>query len=191
VSPALDVVERIVGYARTAAPPHPMRTRAIAIDGCGGAGKSTLAQRVAAALDRAQVVPTDDFARPENPVDWWPEVVECVLEPLHANAPGRYLRYDWLTRSASEWVEVWPADYVLLEGVSASRHAFRPYLSLTVWVETPRDIRLRRGLARDGPEARDQWLAWMAREDAYVTREQPRQQANLIVSGTGPESPRR
>jgi hypothetical protein len=124
-----------------------MRTPLIAIDGCGGAGKSTSAQRVAGALGRVQIVPTDDFARPENSIDWWPEVVVCPRATARQRA--RPLPAIWLaTRSAGEWVEVWPADYVLLEGVSASREAFRPHVSLTVWVETARDMRLRRGLAR-------------------------------------------
>jgi hypothetical protein len=43
---------------------------------------------------------------------------------------------------------------------------------------------LRRGLARDGQQARDQWLGWMAEEDAYVQRERPDLNADLVVSGT-------
>jgi uridine kinase len=183
VTPAEHTVNRIVACARSATPPHGMETRVIAIDGPGGAGKSTLARAVAAALDGAQIVATDDFARPDNPIDWWPDVVERVLEPLLVNAVGRYRRFDWPTRSPAEWVQVRPADYVLLEGVSASREAFRSHLALAVWVETPRDVRLRRGLERDGAAARNQWLAWMEQEDAYVAREQPWRRADLIVRG--------
>ena len=79
-----------------------------------------------------------------------------------------------------------PVPYVILEGVSASREAFRPYLCYTIWVETPREERLRRGLERDGLEARGLWDEWMAEEDAYVEREHPDQRADIVVSGTQP-----
>jgi len=58
-----------------------MRCRIVAIDGPGGAGKSTLAARVAGALD-AQVVRTDDFASWDEPFEWWPRLIKQVLAPL-------------------------------------------------------------------------------------------------------------
>jgi hypothetical protein len=54
---------------------------AVAIDGRGGSGKSTLAARISA-RGGAFIVHTDDFASWENPVDWWPRLVEQVLRPL-------------------------------------------------------------------------------------------------------------
>jgi uridine kinase len=76
-----------------------------------------------------------------------------------------------------------PADFVILEGVTASREAFRPYLAFAIWVETPRHVRLRRGLERDGLEARAQWEAWMEAEDRYVERERPADHADRVVRG--------
>ena len=58
--------------------------------------------------------------------------------------------------------EIEPAEIVILEGVSASREVFRPYLAYVIWIETPREERLRRGLERVGEDARDQWERWMA-----------------------------
>lgn len=82
------------------------------------------------------------------------------------------------------------AETIICEGVSASRRAFRKYLAFAVWVELPRVERLRRGLARDGEDAREQWLTWMAGEDEYVARESPDQFADLIVDGlTGATQP--
>lgn len=71
----------------------------------------------------------------------------------------------------------------MLEGVSASREAFRPYLALTIWVETPRELCLARGLERDGEGMRAQWEAWMAEEDAYIARERPHEHADVILRG--------
>jgi len=161
-----------------------MRCRIVAIDGPGGAGKSTLAARVAGALD-AQVVRTDDFASWDEPFEWWPRLIKQVLAPLSRNQPGRYQRSDWPTRRLAEWHDVPVAPFLVLEGVSSSRQAFARYLAFRVWVETPRAERLRRGLERDGEDALDPWRVWMAREDAYVAAEHPEEHADLVASGSG------
>jgi len=84
----------------------------------------------------------------------------------------------------ADWQDLPPTTYVILEGVSSSRDAFRSFLSYTIWVETPRAERLRRGLERDGVEARDQWDAWMAEEDAYIEREHPAEKTDRVLKGT-------
>ena len=180
--PALlqQLIERI-----EAAPGRPaMATKVIAIDGLGGSGKSTLAEHLSAALGHVPIVHTDDFASWETPLEWWPRLRAQVLEPLSVNRPAHYQRYDWATRSLADWQDLPPTTYVILEGVSSSRDAFRSFLSYTIWVETPRAERLRRGLERDGVEARDQWDAWMAEEDAYIEREHPAEKADCVLKGT-------
>ena len=164
-------------------PPAGMSTKIVAIDGRGGAGKSSLAERLAQELGGAQILRTDDFASWENPLDWWPRLIEEALEPLSRNQPARYRRTDWGSEDHEERGEVVPAEFVILEGVSASREAFRPFLTYSIWIETPRELRLRRGLERDGEEARAQWEQWMAEEDDYVRREKPQERADLVVPG--------
>jgi len=55
---------------------------------------------------------------------------------------------------------------------------------LSIWIETPGQERLRRGLERDGEAARPQWEEWMVREDEYIEREHPAQKADLVINGT-------
>ena len=160
-----------------------MATKIIAIDGHGGAGKSALAARLAEELEGAQVLHTDDFASWDNPVDWWPRLVEEVLEPLSRNEAARYGRTDWGNANRVEWGEVTPAEFVILEGVTASREAFRRFLTYSIWIETPADVRLRRGLERDGEQARAQWEQWMAEEDGYVRREKPQERVDRVLRG--------
>ncbi|HJQ74594.1 MAG TPA: AAA family ATPase [Gaiellaceae bacterium] len=159
-----------------------MRTRIVAIDGPGGAGKTTLAARLAEQLGATAVIHTDDFASWENPVDWWPALIEQALEPLAAGAVARYQPTSW-TEEERAPVTIEPGGTVLLEGVSASREAFRPYLAFAVWVETDREVRLRRGIERDGEESRSQWEVWMAAEDDYVARERPAEHVDVVLRG--------
>ncbi len=159
-----------------------MRTRIVAVDGHGGAGKSTFAERLAAALGGVQVAHTDDFASWDDPVDWWPKAVDLLLEPLARGEAARYEVTAWsgIPRPA---VEIVPAEVVIFEGVTSSREAFRPYLSGAIWVETPREVCLERGVARDGGHMRAQWERWLAAEDEYIERERPHERADLVVPG--------
>ena len=174
-------LSHVVDAIRSARPPSGMSTRVIAIDGPGGAGKSTLAKYLANELD-APIVHTDDFASWENPVDWWPELIEKVLRPIAAGQSVHYAPADW-GGGAKPRVVLEPTDFVVLEGVTASRGAFRPYLAFAIWIDTPRDVRLARGLQRDGEGARGNWDRWMADEDAYVERERPHDYADAVLPG--------
>ena len=129
-----DAVELVAELIRGAAAPAPMSCKVLAIDGPGGAGKSTLALRVAEQLGGAPVIQTDDFASWINSLDWYPRLLGQVLAPLAAGRVARYQRYDWDTRTLAEWRDVQPGEYLIIEGVSSSRLAFRPYLAASVWV---------------------------------------------------------
>lgn len=176
----------IIQAIQTAQTPDGMTTRIIAVDGPGGAGKSSFAEQLAQNLGNAPIIHTDDFASWDNPLNWWPRLIEQVLEPLSHNETARYQRYDWSTKHLAEWHEIQPAAYLILEGVSSSREAFRPYIIYSIWIETPRQERLRRGLERDGETALPLWEEWMASEDEYIEREHPEQKADLIINGTEP-----
>jgi len=72
---------------------------------------------------------------------------------------------------------------LIVEGVTAAREAFAPYLTYAIWIEAPEELRLRRGLERDGQTARKQWELWMADEARYRSREQPDERVDLVIEG--------
>jgi len=193
IRPLADLDEAVAATclrAARASPPDGMATRIIAVDGLGGAGKTTMAAKLAGALGGCPVVTTDDFASWDDPLDWWPRLLEEVLVPISEGRSAVYRRCDWVLRQLGTQQRVDPCAYVILEGVSSSRRAFRAYLTFIVWVETPRQKRLNRGIARDGSSMRSQWKRWMEAEDRYVEEENPRRAANLIVLGSGPDPER-
>ncbi|MFI6361609.1 uridine kinase [Nocardia sp. NPDC050630] len=162
-------------------------TRLVAVDGPGGAGKSTFAASLAA-LCNGQVVHTDDFADGNNELPGWARLEEQLLEPISQRRSGRYQRYDWDERSLAEWHDVAPGGVLILEGVSSARAAVRDRLSLAVWIDTPRAVRLARGLERDGVHTLPLWEQWMAAEDAHFAAEHTRDHVDLIIPGA-PTSP--
>ena len=176
-----DQLRHLTNLVRSAKAPPGVMTRIVAVDGPGGAGKSSLAYWLAQTLD-AQVIHTDDFASWENPVDWWPDLLKLALEPLAAGRPARYQPKSW-GGEGREPLQIEPTGIVIVEGVTASRQAFQPYLAYSIWIETSREIRLQRGLERDGERARPQWERWMEAEDRYIERERPAERADLVLSG--------
>jgi len=176
-----DALEPLIRAIRAAQAPSGVGTRIVAVDGAGGAGKSSLAERLASRLG-ASIVHTDDFASWDNPVDWWPELIEVALEPLAAGQPARYQPTKWGDAEKGPIV-IRPGGTVLLEGVTASRQAFRPYLAYSIWVEADRELRLRRGIDRDGEQARRQWQRWMDEEDRYIATERPADHADAVIRG--------
>ena len=107
-----------------------------------------------------------------------------VIEPLLRNEPATFRPYDWLRREPGAPTTVAPADVVIIEGVGATRKAWRDRLRLRIWVDTDSDLRLRRGLERDGERARG-LLARLAHRRRPTTSRQnsPQQHADLIVAG--------
>lgn len=174
-------VEKIAGRVAALAP-RLGSTRLVAVDGPAGAGKSTFAASLAALCD-AQVVHADDFAAGNNELPWWPRLEQQVLVPIAQGRVGRYQRYDWDKRDLAEWHDVSPGGVLILEGVSSARAVVRDRLSLAVWIDTPRAVRLARGLERDGVHTLPLWEHWMAAEDAHFATEHTRDHVDLIIPG--------
>ena len=181
---AVDTVVRRFADLAAEVAALPGAVRLVGVDGCGGAGKTTFAERLAHAAGGAPVVHTDDFASWDVPMQWWPRMLEQVVEPLLRAEPSTYRPYDWTARRfADETVVVEPAPIVVIEGVGATRSAWRQRLASALWVDAPRELRLARGLARDGDHMLGFWQWWMSEEDEYVAQDLPREHADLVVCG--------
>jgi uridine kinase len=168
-------------------------TKFIAVDGHGGSGKSSLADILAKKLD-AQLIHTDDFASWDNPLNWWTVVIERVFDPIEAGVKTlSYPRSKWWPGHHPEPVVDQPVTPVMiLEGVSSLRKEFRPYISYGIFVDTPEDVCLERGIARDlstGKSRQDlvkTWQGWLKDENDYLQRDQPQAYADLVLDGTKP-----
>lgn len=165
------------------------KTVLIAVDGFGGSGKTSLARWLADQLGGVTVC-SDDFARPRV-LGWeWRRFSEQVLSPVLADATARYQRYDWDDDRLAEWHEIEPGGFLIAEGVSISRKELGDPWDLKVWVECPYDLRLARGVERDGEAMRDTWVNfWIPEEERYVEQRRPHERADFIVLGYASDVP--
>jgi uridine kinase len=172
--------------------------RLVCVDGPAGSGKTTLA----AALRRGFRDALRGAGAPADPVPvrvlhmdnvyaGWAgldegiaTVATSVVAPLRDGRPGHYRRYDWHRACFAEQRVVAPCDVLVIEGVGSGSSSYDDAITCLVWVDTPSDVRLSRGLARDGEQLREQWPAWTAREQAMFARERTRDRADLVVDGT-------
>lgn len=159
-------------------------TRFVGVDGPGGAGKSRLAARIAAAVPGAVVVSVDEFSGPDVPAWDWARLHDQVVAPLSAGRLASYESRRWDQRGAGEWRTVEPGRLVVIEGVSCTRQEAQVPWSLRLWVDTPAEVRLARLLERDGARMREQWERhWIPSERAYIAAQRPQERADLVVCG--------
>jgi uridine kinase len=165
------------------------QVRFVAVDGPAGSGKTTFAGRLARALRAGGVgvaeVHIDDLLEGWTDLEsFWPRTYDQVLEPLGRAEPGRYQTYDWVQgRFQPEWTTLAVPAVLIVEGVGSARTAGDPYRSLGVYVHAARELRLARGIERDGETLRPEWLRWMEAEDWHFAREDTVGRADLLVDG--------
>ncbi len=176
--------------------PRKQSTLLIGIDGCGGAGKSTLAKALASSLSGVTIIEMDDFYLPSwlQPDEQsallaigsafdWRRLSNQALMPLRQSRAAKYQRYDWKADNLIEESIVVSDGIVIIEGVYSTRRELADVYDYRIWVECPREIRLERGLVRDGQDARDRWeKVWMPAEDCYVESHKPRENADYVVN---------
>ena len=175
----------------------------VSIDGLGGSGKSTLAAGLAERLggtEQVTVVHGDDFYRPMpaedrlllSPQDGyhqyfdWQRLRDQVLIPLASGTAAQYQRYDWPTGAlaAGELHRVPRSGVVMVEGVYTARPELSGYYDLTVWVDAPREVCMRRLHERGHDHGPGNWNErWRAAEEHYLAVTHPGHRLDLAVKG--------
>ncbi|MCB9808965.1 (d)CMP kinase [Candidatus Nomurabacteria bacterium] len=177
----------------SSAKPKVRDVKFIAIDGRGGSGKSTLAKLLSKKLN-AEIIRTDDFASWDNTLDWWPSIIEKIFQPIiNGSKSLSYQPTSWWKDHHPKPITNQPvSNIIILEGLSSSRKEFQDYISFNIFVDTPKDICLIRGVERDVGDGKDReeltilWKKWLAEEDIYLNNYNPKNKASLVVDGTKP-----
>lgn len=177
-----DAVRRL----RAAFPGVVGRPRVIAIDGRGGAGKTTLAERLRSAVPDSVVVHTDDVAWNYAYFDWGAVLAENVLQPVHRGEAVNFRPTAWSEHDRPGSITVAAdADIVWVEGTGIIREELAPWLDAGMWLQGDLDEQERLLAVRDGdsPEQQEHVANWLKEELPFLLREQPWARATMIVAG--------
>lgn len=109
--------------------------------------------------------------------------LDRLLGPLTEDRPGRYRRWDWHADAWGDEVTVDPVDLLVLEGVGSGSLRAAGATTALVWIEAPYDVRMRRGLARDGDAFAAHWVEWARAETDHFADHRTRERADLVLAG--------
>ncbi|MFF9865875.1 uridine kinase [Streptomyces sp. NPDC013953] len=164
-----------------ALPPSCGPVRLVAVDGHAGSGKSTFADRLAAALGGAPVLHLDDLATHEELFAWTARLRTQVLDRLIRGHAAQIHPYDWTLRRFGPPRPLAPAPVVVIEGVGAGRRALRPHLARLLWMDREAEQSWARGRRRDGPAQAAFWDGWTVAETRHFAADPSRPYADILV----------
>lgn len=173
----------------------------IVVDGRGASGKSSFGEFLRTTLPGFSVLNGDEYFEPhEDPVTWG-AVNEVrfdaeVLAALRAGSRSFDVRpFNFQSGRLDEARTIEVSSGVVIERCFG--FGLNVDWDLRIWVETPRDICLKRGIERDtsaelGERVRLAWeTVWQPKEDDYIAATGPLELADIVVMGTQPFTERR
>lgn len=182
-----EVAARVVSLASSREPTLG-RTRLVCVDGPAGSGKTTLGTEIAARVG-AQLVHGDDLMSGWAGLGAVGTQLAAVVDALAAGRDAAYSQWDWHLDRYARTVPVPVADWLVVEGVGSGSALIAPYVTVLVWVSVPDELRLARGLARDGAGMAEHWQRFMLDERALFAADDTEARADVLVDGTGAETP--
>lgn len=172
----------------------------VAIDGRGGAGKSSLARTLVQRLPKSAHIEHDWFHFPKNQTTAEQRfdhnrLIAEVISPFRSGSRGlQFLRYNWgylagiLDGFHETPVCIPDVDILVIEGCDTLHRSLAPHFDLRVWVDTPPAVSLERGIKRDIEEyhldparVRECWKEWSAWEDESLAKDDRRGWADVLV----------
>lgn len=164
----------------------------VAIDGRGGAGKTTLTEHIAKLLSEFTVLNGDEYFEPDDNTIAFGAFNEErfekeVLEPLrNGETDFTYHPYDWHKKPNLQEKELHITKGIIIE--RSSSFAFDLDYDLKIWVETPAKLALQRGQERDEMPLEQGYRSWkevwQPQEDAHFSKYKPLETADIVIEGT-------
>jgi len=173
----------------------------IAIDGRGGAGKSSLALSILKEIPNSFHIEYDWFHLPMNRVtdDKHYDSERFIKEVLNPFALGdeqlSFKKYNWgcISDGVDDGLDVEPTTIavgvvLIVEGCDTLNVSLAPFIDLGIWIDTDPVESLRRGIKRDIEQyhldpikVNELWQEWFEWEENMLKKDDRRLRASLIL----------
>ena len=166
----------------------------VGVDGPGGSGKSTIAKQIADAVN-ATLIHSDHFYKTVDKRDDthashqivsdkfdWDLLQKKVFDVAIPGKKISYQPYSWEIEGLLPHIQYVVGNVLVVEGIYALQDRFLDNYHVKIWVEVPEEIRLERGVKRDGEKMRDAWQhIWIPQDKRYFDVHRPDKKADIII----------
>lgn len=156
-------------------------TQIVLIDGRSGAGKTDLANRLAAIWSCPVVHLDDAYPGWDGLQAGRDAVIRDVVIPLSEGRAGTYTQWDWSRDRAGEVVCVPVVPLIIIEGCGIMTPLSVRYADVTLWVECEDELRRERAITRDGAVTASQFERWAQQEQRVIEADFPMALADEII----------
>jgi len=159
----------------------------IAIDGPAGAGKTTLASHLKAALSlryRCSVLHMDSLYNGwDSPFDeHFTSALKKVVASHRRGEATSLPRYDWHHHRFGASEEVPASELLILEGVGSMDRAIRSGLTATIWIDIDPAQGFSRVIARDGDQISEEMQRWLQQQEQHFLVNDSKNTADFILT---------
>lgn len=159
----------------------------IAIDGPAGAGKTTLALHIAAALPTtlaSHTIHMDDLYNGwSTPFDHhFTDALQQVVNAHLTSKPLPKKKYNWSASRYDSLPNVASTPLLILEGCGAIDSTIRQSITASIWLEIDAEVGLQRVLGRDGDAIAPQMREWLHIQKQHFAEQNPEKDADYVLT---------
>ena len=159
----------------------------LAIDGPAGAGKTTLAAKLAAEYSVNSTVRTihmDELYKGWNDAlgKSLTDALQGIIAAYVSGVEHTIKIFNWHTMKFDREELIVPTDYLILEGVGAAQKVVRDAGAITYWLDIDAETGLKRVLARDGAHIEKEMRQWQIQQSVHFAMDQTRENCEFKLT---------
>ena len=159
----------------------------IAIDGPAGAGKTTLAEHLTAALSlkyKCSTIHMDNLYNGwDSPFDF--HLSDALVNACKAHQKSEPYSLSFFNWSRGEYGEAAPmpqSELLILEGVGSAQASIRPYLTASIWIDIDPSLGYERVITRDGDLISSQMRDWLPQQANHFSENNTEGAADFVLT---------